>query len=149
VNKIINYLFSIDQNEFRSWVSNSSALTTSLHESSTSSGVAFNDNATGQAGVNGYEASSQSVFESAGSANTSYAAGATSNELSGVSGAVIQTSSAQQTSEYLSQSGAGIFNDPNPQIVRRAATEGPLTYQQRILVRFLQPPAVPPPGVIK
>ncbi|CAF4436592.1 unnamed protein product, partial [Rotaria magnacalcarata] len=38
------------------------------------------------------------------------------------------------------------FNDPNPQIIRRAAVGGAVTYQQKILVRFLQPPPVPPPG---
>ena len=120
-------------------------MTTSLHESSTTSGAVANDNT---AGVNAYEASSQSVFESAGNTNTSYADGAALNSGSG-RGAVITTNSEQQTTEYISQSGTGIFNDPNPQIVRRAAMGGPITYQQRILVRFLQPPAVPPPGVIK
>ncbi|CAF3357923.1 unnamed protein product [Rotaria socialis] len=40
----------------------------------------------------------------------------------------------------------GFFKDPNPEIVRRPAPGGPQTYTQRILVRFLQPPAVPPPG---
>ena len=41
----------------------------------------------------------------------------------------------------------GLFKDPNPQVIRRAAQSGPQTYTQKILVRFLQPPPVPPPGV--
>jgi hypothetical protein len=41
----------------------------------------------------------------------------------------------------------GLFKDNNPQIVRRPAPNGPVTYTQNIKVRFLQPPAVPPPGV--
>lgn len=41
----------------------------------------------------------------------------------------------------------GLFKDSNPQIVRRPAPNGPVTYTQNIKVRFMQPPAVPPPGV--
>jgi hypothetical protein len=41
-----------------------------------------------------------------------------------------------------------LFQDPNPpQIIRRPAAQGPITYRQNIAVRFLQPPPVPPPGV--
>ncbi|CAF0760214.1 unnamed protein product [Adineta steineri] len=40
-----------------------------------------------------------------------------------------------------------LYRDPNgPQIIRRPPAQGPLTYQQNISVRFLQPPPVPPPG---
>ncbi|CAF4719174.1 unnamed protein product, partial [Rotaria magnacalcarata] len=41
----------------------------------------------------------------------------------------------------------GLFQDPNPQIIRRPATGGVQTYTQNIKVRFLQPPPIPPPGV--
>jgi hypothetical protein len=41
----------------------------------------------------------------------------------------------------------GLFKDSNPQIIRRPAPGGTLTYTQNIRVRFLQPPPVPPPGV--
>jgi hypothetical protein len=41
----------------------------------------------------------------------------------------------------------GHYKDSNPQFVRRPAQGGPVTYTQNIKVRFLQPPAVPPPGV--
>jgi hypothetical protein len=41
----------------------------------------------------------------------------------------------------------GLFKDDNPQIIRKPAAEGQVTYTQNIKVRFLQPPAVPPPGV--
>ncbi len=119
-------------------------MTASSYESTTN-GLAFNNNTTGQSGLSGYGAGSQSAFESNTGINASYTAGA--SELTG--GAAIQTSSAQQTNQYLSQTGTGVFNDPNPQIVRRPAVVGPVTYQQKILVRFLQPPAIPPPGVIK
>ncbi len=102
-------------------------------------------NAAGQVGSNAFETGLQTAVESDTGINASYTTA--SRELT--SGAAIQTSSTQQTNEYLSQTATGIYNDPNPQIVRRPATGGPVTYQQRILVRFLQPPAVPPPGVIE
>ncbi len=41
----------------------------------------------------------------------------------------------------------GLFQDNNPQIIRRPAPNGNVTYTQNIRVRFLQPPPVPPPGV--
>jgi hypothetical protein len=130
-------VFSIDRNEFRNW-----ATTNSESNSSYESGI----NLIGQTGFNNYDVNSQNPFESNTGIQTSYAA-AGSSELTG-SGA-IQTSSVQQTNEYLSQTTTSLFHDPNPQIIRRAATGGPVTYQQKILVRFLQPPAVPPPGVIE
>ncbi|CAF5125244.1 unnamed protein product, partial [Rotaria sp. Silwood1] len=40
----------------------------------------------------------------------------------------------------------GIYQDPNPQIIRRANPTGVQTYTQNIRVQFLQPPPVPPPG---
>ncbi|CAF4083036.1 unnamed protein product, partial [Didymodactylos carnosus] len=40
----------------------------------------------------------------------------------------------------------GLFQDSNPQIIRKPAPGGGVTYKQNILVRFLQPPPVPPPG---
>jgi hypothetical protein len=43
--------------------------------------------------------------------------------------------------------GAGLYLDSNPQIIRRPAVGGVQTYTQNIKVRFLQPPPVPPPGV--
>jgi hypothetical protein len=104
-------------------------------------------NIIGQTGLPEYEASSPgAAFESNTSINASYAAAASSELIGGAT--AIQTSSAQQTNAHLTQTASGIYNDPNPQIIRRAAIQGPITYQQRILVRFLQPPAVPPPGVI-
>ena len=41
-----------------------------------------------------------------------------------------------------------LFQDPNPpQVIRRPPQQGPITYQQNVSVRYLQPPPVPPPGV--
>lgn len=106
----------------------------------------MNNNIVDQAGLSGYEGGSQNTYESNSGFNSTFATAAGTSEQN--SAATIQTGSIQQTNQYLSQTGTNLFNDPNPQIVRRAATEGPVTYQQKILVRFLQPPPVPPPGVI-
>ncbi|CAF1067686.1 unnamed protein product [Didymodactylos carnosus] len=38
----------------------------------------------------------------------------------------------------------GLFQDSNPQIIRKPAPGGDVTYKQNILVRFLQPPPPPP-----
>lgn len=135
--------FSIDRNEFRSWITeNGSIQPSSSFESSRS---LVNNNIIDQAGLSGYEADSQNSFESSSGYNSTFATADRTSEQN--SAATIQTNSIQQTNEYLSQTATNIFNDPNPQIVRRATTEGPVTYQQKILVRFLQPPPVPPPGV--
>jgi hypothetical protein len=59
--------------------------------------------------------------------------------------ALIQTNSIEETNRYL-ETAVDVYKDPNPQIIRRTMTEGPVTYEQRIRVRYLQPPEVPPPG---
>ncbi|CAF1058886.1 unnamed protein product [Rotaria sordida] len=60
--------------------------------------------------------------------------------------AVITTNSPEETNAYLERSGSNIFRDPNPRIVRRARSASPVTAEQRVVIRYLQPPAVPPPG---
>ncbi|CAF1080159.1 unnamed protein product [Rotaria sp. Silwood1] len=59
---------------------------------------------------------------------------------------VIDTNSSEETNYYLEKSGTNIYKDPNPRIIRRARGASPITLEQRVLVRYLQPPAVPPPG---
>jgi hypothetical protein len=105
----------------------------------------------GLAGASGYQASysSQSGVESSDSLAVGGLANAyessSSNEIIQTGSAAVESSSVQQNVQYASTN--GIFNDPNPQVIRRAATGGAVTYEQKILVKFLQPPPVPPPGV--
>lgn len=68
-------------------------------------------------------------------------------ELSAVSAGFGSDNFEQQSSSTYATDAQGLYQDPNPQVIHRAATSGPQTYTQRILVRFLQPPPVPPPGV--
>ena len=105
---------------------------------------------TGQSATSGYEASysSQSGVESSGGGglDSSYAAAATSSSgLGQTGGAALEASSEEQLTQITSAS--GLFHDPNPKVIRREAIGGAVTYQQKILVRFLQPPPIPPPGV--
>jgi hypothetical protein len=68
-----------------------------------------------------------------------------------VSGGGYGTNSFEQQSSSLTTNYAtdaqGLYQDPNPQIIRRPAQGGGQTFTQRVVVRFLQPPPVPPPGV--
>ena len=40
-----------------------------------------------------------------------------------------------------------LYFDPKSAIVRRPTSGEPVVYEQKIFLRFLQPPAIPPPGV--
>jgi hypothetical protein len=61
---------------------------------------------------------------------------------------VVQTNSIEETNRYL-ETAVGVYRDPNPQIIRRTLAETPVTYEQKVMVRYLQPPEVPEPGVMK
>ncbi|CAF3332843.1 unnamed protein product [Rotaria socialis] len=113
---------------------------------SSTSGVgasSFNDSTLGGANVSGFGASASSGFDL-----NSYGAGATlSNETGGFSSqSTAEASTSQQQFQLATNNQQNLFHDPNPQIVRRPAPGGSLTYTQNIRVRFLQPPPVPPPG---
>ncbi|CAF0714167.1 unnamed protein product [Adineta steineri] len=138
----------VDRDEFRNWASNATGSTPSTHEILTG-GVTYNSDNNAKTGINRNETSSQSAFEYTSgfsTSNSAAAAAAAAALRERTSSTTVQTNNAQETNEYLSRSANGVYNDPNPEIIRRAATEGPLTYQQKILIRFLQPPPVPPPG---
>lgn len=108
----------------------------------------------------GYESSSQSSsYESSatGSAlggDLGYAGAVGSNLGYGGAGYGADLSSANYSSssqnvavQRYATNAQGLFQDSNPQIIRRPAQGGNLTYTQNVRVRFLQPPPVPPPGV--
>ncbi|CAF1664404.1 unnamed protein product, partial [Adineta ricciae] len=58
---------------------------------------------------------------------------------------VIETHSSEETNRFLERT-ANICKDPDPIVVQKTVADRPVTYQQRVLVRYLQPPAVQPPG---
>ena len=63
----------------------------------------------------------------------------------------IKSSSVEETRQYLRRFGSSVFVDPNPQIIRRPTTENAVTYEQKVLLRCLQPPLLPPlePLIVK
>ncbi|CAF0969127.1 unnamed protein product [Rotaria sordida] len=118
----------IDKNEFRKWISNAEGLPSSSYESSTS-GFNLRDNTTSRFDRDKY---------------TSY--GTTTGARGLIDDTVINTNSLEETNAYLARSASNIYRDRNPQIIRRATTERPVTYEQRVVVKYLQPPPVPEPG---
>ena len=98
----------------------------------------------GGVGAGGFQGSSSSNFESG--FEQAGLASASSN-----TGASYETSSFEQQSSTSARNYAtdaqGLYQDSNPQIIRRPAPGGAQTFTQRVVVRFLQPPPIPPPGV--
>ncbi|CAF1071096.1 unnamed protein product [Didymodactylos carnosus] len=131
---------TIDQNEFQQWASDaahggaggygqsssgygydSSSSGFGAGEADLSGGYAGSGYGSGAAGFSGYDSSS---------------AGYSSGGISGHGGG----------QGFGGVSGSNLYQDSNPQIIRRPAPGGGVTYKQNILVRFLQPPPIPPPG---
>lgn len=124
------YIFSIDKYEFDKWRSNTERVASSTYETSTSD-IHFNETNSSRFSRNRY---------------ATYETAAVSSDLTHEK--AIETNSLEETNRYLERA-VDIYKDPDPLIIRKAATETPMTYQQRIFVRYLQPPDLPPPGVIK
>ncbi len=80
-------------------------------------------------------------------ANTLSGASLTAGAAGLSSSSTFETSSSQQQLQVDLNNPRNLYIDPNPQIIRRPAQGGQLTYTQNIKIRFLQPPPVPPPGV--
>lgn len=171
----INRDGSLSQNEFRNFIvrnsvaSNdvnnlglgaaggygASSLRSSTYEASSTGGLGGNlsYNGLGVGGAGGYGSSAyESSYRSSvgnvggdfGNINVAGTAGLSAADAASAN----FSSSSQSTSVQQYQTDEqGNFKDPNPQVVRRPAQGGPLTYSQNIKVRFLQPPAAPPPGV--
>jgi hypothetical protein len=104
---------------------------------------------------NGYYSSS-SYGGNGGSRRASFSGLEAGFAQQGQSGASLAIEGGYGSSSFEQQSSSstvyatdaqGLFKDPNPEIVRRPAPGGAQTYTQRITVKFLQPPAIPPPGV--
>ena len=61
---------------------------------------------------------------------------------------VIDTYSSEETQQYLARA-KDIYIDRNVKPTYKDTSEHPITQEQRVVVRHLQPPALPPPGVMK
>jgi hypothetical protein len=129
----------------------SSTFQSSSYDTSTSGGAVGADLGYIDAGYGlpAYESSSYrssvgNIGGNLGNVNVSGGAGISGTDSASTNYSSVSRSSSVQQYETDAQ---GNFKDSNPQVVRRPAPSGPVTYTQNIKVRFLQPPAVPPPGV--
>lgn len=132
----------IDKDELRKWASKPEEVTTFSHDSSSCEidrghgSTVWDDRYRSKVG-------SQSTLDFVVDRPSSYDTTITSRNF--VNEKVIRTSSTDETNRYLATSIDHIYKDLNPKIIRRAATDRPVTYEQRVLVRYLQPPPLPPP----
>ncbi|CAF1555718.1 unnamed protein product, partial [Didymodactylos carnosus] len=146
---------SIDSNEFRQWLggqglnSGFDGLSSAGGGSSQLYGGFESGNLSG-GNLYGSTYESSQQFQQGGIDASSFSAAQSGYESSssaaGLATGIGGVSAESSAVDYSSQSAGGLFNDPNPQIIRRQAAGGAVTYKQNILVKFLQPPPVPPPG---
>jgi hypothetical protein len=143
----------IDQQEFNRWASSGGG---GGGGSSYGSSASYGSGGYGAGAVGGGYGGSSSYESSSFESSTGYGAGAGAGASVGYSvGAAGSQGYDASSSSFSSQTAVqkyatdaqGLFQDPNPQIIRRPAAGGVQTYTQNIRVRFLQPPPVPPPGV--
>jgi hypothetical protein len=134
----------------------SSSFRSSMYDTSTAGGgglggnLGYNAAGLGGAGFgsSSYESSYRSSVGNIGGDLANYnAAGTAGISATDVASTSFSSESQASSVQQYQTDAQGNFKDPNPQVVRRPAQNGPLTYSQHIKVRFLQPPAVPPPGV--
>ncbi|CAF1643216.1 unnamed protein product, partial [Rotaria sordida] len=59
----------------------------------------------------------------------------------------IDTYSEEETNRRLAEFAGTIYLDPRPNIIE-SPSNIPVTYEQRVVIQYLQPPALPPPGPI-
>ncbi|CAF3220853.1 unnamed protein product [Rotaria sp. Silwood2] len=137
-----NYI-SIDKNEFHNWISNAEGLNSSSYKLTTSRLHPY-DNTTNQLDLYNYKASSQDSLSYTTDKYASYETTKVASDFT--NDTVIHTNSSEETNQYPEKSANNIYKRPNPIITRRATTEKPVTLEHRVLIRYLQPPDVPPPG---
>ncbi|UJR34768.1 hypothetical protein I4U23_027547 [Adineta vaga] len=166
-----NHDGKIDKDEFQKWASNNEGKSSTTYETSASD-VYLRDASGGRLNRTNYETSTSGVYlhnttdsrlnrsNYETSASEVYLTGdnirRSQRNIYGTHGtvtvandwtneSVIETNSLEETNGYLERA-VNIYRDRNPLIIRKAITDKPITYRQRVLVRYLQPPAVRPPG---
>lgn len=108
-------------------------------------------------GAGNYASYEQAAFSSAvDGVTTGLHANSTSNVDATATSAIVggssssssfETGDTRQQIQHYDANSQGLYQDPNPQIIRRPAQGGQVTYTQNVKIRFLQPPPIPPPGV--
>ncbi|CAF3643050.1 unnamed protein product [Rotaria sp. Silwood1] len=122
-------------------------VTSGLATAATISGIG---NAGGNANYNSYDQGSYSSSVggiSGGFDGNITADGDITSAVAGTtSSSTFEANATQQQVQQYATNAQGLYQDPNPQIIRRPAQSGQVTYTQNIKIRFLQPPAIPAPG---
>lgn len=59
----------------------------------------------------------------------------------------VRTKNPAETERYLEEHGISLCKRPD--VIRRTVMGRPVDYEQRVCLRYLQPPPLPPPGVMK
>ncbi|CAF2633375.1 unnamed protein product [Rotaria sp. Silwood2] len=131
----------IDKDEFRKWASIPVEVRSSPYERPNTD---FNHSHTATSRLDRYEHKdiNQNAFESTANQYSLY--GTTTVAKDYISDTAILTKSVEETELYLENHGIDLCK--NPEIIRRTIPERPSTYEQRVFVRYLQPPALPPAG---
>jgi len=109
-------------------------------------GVAGGYDSASSYGATGGFGSAGGVAAGGYDSSSSYSAGGVGYGTTGGYGVSANESTSTTAVQSYPTDAQGLFQDSNPQIIRRPASGGPLTYTQNIRVRFLQPPPIPPPG---
>ena len=125
----------LDLNEFRNLIAQNLGPDTAIEQFPTTS--YHSSNSFGE---------NSAVYNDLGGINVSPHEGGTGDAMGRISAASSSIEVNNGQLQYPTNA-QGLFQDPNPQVIRRPAPEGPVTYTQNIKIRFLQPPAIPPPGV--
>jgi hypothetical protein len=73
-------------------------------------------------------------------------AGLASNATVVADGGAYDSAVIAATRAHYATDSQGLYQDPNPAVIRRPAIGGVKTYTQNIKFRYLQPPPLPPPG---
>jgi hypothetical protein len=89
--------------------------------------------------VNSYDASKTTTGATALYGTSVVGASSTSD--------VVYTRSTTETERYLDNHGISLCKSPN--VIRRTEVGESAAYEQHVCLRYLQPPALPAPGVMK
>ncbi|CAF1456067.1 unnamed protein product [Adineta ricciae] len=141
---------SINKHEFRELVSNIEGTSSTTYETSASR-LHDHEISAAQLGRNNYQTLSSEIYldGSISGRRLQQNAYSTRESVAVVNGftneTVIETHSVEETNRFLERT-ANICRDPDPIVIRKTVADRPVTYQQRVLVRYLQPPPAPAPG---
>ncbi|CAF2854136.1 unnamed protein product [Rotaria sp. Silwood2] len=131
----------IDMNQFRNWLSNNEILISSSCETSTG-GLNRSEHIDSRFGHYKYHVSCHNTLES-----TTHKQGTTATSQL-IIDSPIDTYSEEETKQRLAELAGSIYLDPKRVIIESVKADIPVTYEQRVIIQYLQPPALPPPGPI-